>query len=96
MDSRTQPSNPQACYAACCKHCGKFFIEEDSEWPFPCEFGEEHETLEEIGLARANDWLGSEILEAFARLVRQERHNLARLAEVQERRAFVAQRIAQG
>ncbi|MFT4894630.1 MAG: hypothetical protein ACI8QU_001433 [Devosia litorisediminis] len=52
------------------------------------------DTLEEIGLARANDWLGSEILEAFARLVRQERHNLARLAEVQERRAFVAQRIA--
>ena len=32
----------------CCKHCGKFFIEGDSEWPFPCEFGEEHETLEDI------------------------------------------------
>ena len=32
----------------CCKHCGKFFIEEDSEWPFPCEFGEEHETLEDM------------------------------------------------
>ena len=32
----------------CCKHCGKFFIEEDSEWPFPCEFGGEHEIMEEI------------------------------------------------
>ena len=32
----------------CCKNCGKFFIEEDSEWPFPCEFGEEHEIMEEI------------------------------------------------
>ena len=33
---------------ACCKHCGKFFIEEDSEWPFPCEFMDEHEMLEDI------------------------------------------------
>ena len=32
----------------CCKHCGKFFIEEDSEWPFPCEFGGDHEIMEEI------------------------------------------------
>jgi hypothetical protein len=32
----------------CCKHCGKFFIEEDSEWPFECEFGGEHEIMEEI------------------------------------------------
>ena len=32
----------------CCKHCGKFFIEEDAEWPFPCEIADEHEMLEEI------------------------------------------------
>ena len=32
----------------CCKHCGKFFIEEDSEWPFPCEFSDDHEIMEEI------------------------------------------------